>query len=104
MCRRTGKSSKNATRIHRQLHAVSGGSSLSCSITEVNRTVPKAAFRQKLELQSHVVGQCGFAASHDDRDQEQMNLVEQPGPEGVVGELRTPDQDVMLAGRFQLPD
>src|SRR5215204_531837 len=31
-----------------------------------------------------------------------MALVDQPGPEGVGGEFRTPDQDVMFACRFQL--
>ena len=41
----------------RPMHAVLGGSSLPCSITEVNCTIAKAAFRQKLELQSHVVRQ-----------------------------------------------
>ena len=41
----------------RLLHAMSGGSSLPCSITEENHTIAKAAFLQKLELQSHVVRQ-----------------------------------------------
>ena len=41
----------------RRLHAVLGGSSLPCSITEENCTIAKAAFLQKLELQSHVVRQ-----------------------------------------------
>ena len=31
-----------------------------------------------------------------------MTLVDQPGPEGVGGEFRTPDEDVMFAGCFQL--
>ena len=31
-----------------------------------------------------------------------MTLVDQPGPEGVGGEFRTPDEDVIFAGRFQL--
>jgi len=33
-----------------------------------------------------------------------MTLVDQPGPEGVGGEFRTTDEDVMFAGRFQLSD
>ena len=40
-----------------RVHAVLGGSSLPCSITEENCTIGKAAFHQKLELQSHVVRQ-----------------------------------------------
>ena len=31
-----------------------------------------------------------------------MTLVDQPGSEGVGGEFRTPDEEVMFAGRFQL--
>ncbi len=40
-----------------QLLALLGGSSLPCSITEVNCTIAKAAFCQKFELQSQAVGQ-----------------------------------------------
>jgi hypothetical protein len=47
--------------------AVLGGFSLPCSITKVNLTVAKAAFLQKLELQSNVLRERCFAASQDDR-------------------------------------
>ena len=47
--------------------ALLGGFSLLCSITEENRAISKAALLQKLELQSNVVRQGWFAASHHDR-------------------------------------
>ena len=50
-----------------RVHTVLGGFSLLCSITEENRAISKAALLQKLELQSHVVRQGWFAASHYDR-------------------------------------
>jgi hypothetical protein len=68
---------KNAVRTHPQLHAVLGGSSLPCSITEENHATAKAPFAQKLELQSDVVREGLFAASHDDRHEEQMTLIDQ---------------------------
>jgi hypothetical protein len=55
-----------------------GGSSLPCSITEENHATAKAAFLQKLKLQSNVVREQLFAASHDDRYEEQMTFVDQP--------------------------
>jgi hypothetical protein len=75
---KSGKCSKNAARTHPQLQALLGGSSLPCSITEENRTIAKAAFLQKLKLQSNVIWEALFAASHYDRDEEQMTLVDQP--------------------------
>jgi hypothetical protein len=47
--------------------ALLGGFCLPYSITKVNLTVAKAAFLQKLKLQSNVVRERCFAASHDDR-------------------------------------
>ena len=58
---------ENAVTPTSRVHAVLGGFSLLCSITEENRAISKAALLQKLELQSHVVRQGWFAASHYDR-------------------------------------
>jgi hypothetical protein len=51
----------------RPMYDLLGGSSLLYSITEVNLTVAKATFLQKLKLQSNVVWERCFATSHDDR-------------------------------------
>jgi hypothetical protein len=58
---------ENAPTPTSRVHALLGGFSLLCSITEENCAISKAALLQKLELQSHVVGQGWFAASHYDR-------------------------------------
>ncbi len=50
---------------------------LPCSITEENHATAKAAFIQKLELQSNIVWEGLFAASHYDRYEEQMTLIDQ---------------------------
>ena len=68
-------------------------------------TVVKVAFPPKARAPIAVVWQGWFTASQDDRYEEQMTLIDQPGPEGVGGERRTPDEDVMRimqTGRFQL--
>src|SRR5690606_16141416 len=72
------------------------------TITEENRAIAKAAFLQKLELQPDVLRQGRFAASHNNRDQEQVALVHQPRPEGLGGEFGAPNRDILLAGLFQL--
>jgi hypothetical protein len=53
---RTGVARRTPTRAGVR-DALLGGSCLRCLITEVNCTIAKAAFLQKLELQSHVVRQ-----------------------------------------------
>ncbi len=46
------------------------------SITEENLATVKAVFLQKLELQSNAVWEGFFAASHDNRYEEQMILID----------------------------
>jgi hypothetical protein len=91
---------KNAVRTHRQVHAVLGGSSLPCSITEENHATAKAAFLQKLKLQSNVVWEGWFAPSYDDRDEKQLALVDQPCSKGVGSQLRTTDEDILFNSLF----
>src|SRR5574339_197221 len=66
-----------------------GGVSLACSITEENHATVKAAFLQKLELQSNVVRERWFAPSYDDRCEKQVTLVDQPCSKGVGSHLGT---------------
>jgi hypothetical protein len=69
---------KNVVRTHHQQDAMLCRSSLLCSITEENYTTVKTAFLQKIKLQLEVVREGLFAASYDDRCEEQMTLVNQP--------------------------
>jgi hypothetical protein len=50
------------------------------------------------------VGEGSLAASDDDGNQEQLQFVDQPGPDGLPGQVRTPHCHVMPGGRLQLPD
>src|SRR6266542_944193 len=84
------------------VHAVLGGSSLPCSITEENHATAKAALLQKLELQSNVGREALFATSHYNRCEEQMTLVDQPGSKGVGSKLRTTYEDILFDCFFQL--
>src|SRR6266498_4327193 len=84
------------------VHAVLGGSSLPCSITEENHATAKAALLQKLELQSNVGREALFATSHYNRCEEQMTLVDQPCSKGVGSKLRTTYEDILFDCFFQL--
>ena len=64
------------------------------SVVEVNHAVAETAFVQQLELQADVVGEGPVAASHHDRRDEQVALVDQPGPDRLGGEVGTAHGDV----------
>src|SRR5262245_15718199 len=74
------------------------------AVVEMNEAAREAALVEQLELRAHVVGHGALAASHHDRAQEQMALVDQPGADRLAGELGTPDRDVGLRGLLELPD
>jgi hypothetical protein len=79
-CRNQLQATKTARKradSHSRVHAVLGGSSLVCSITEENHATAKAAFIQKLELQSNIIWKGLFAASHYDWYEKQMALIDQ---------------------------
>lgn len=71
-----------------------------CSITEENHATAKAAFLQKLELQSNVVRERLFTASHYDRYEEQMTLIDQSCSKGVGSHLSTTDEDILFNSLF----
>jgi len=50
------------------------------AVVEVNDAVSEPALIEKFELRADVVWQGALAASHHDRAQEQMALVNQPAP------------------------
>ncbi len=89
-------------KLEAMLRAMLGGSSLPCSITEENHATAKAAFLQKLELQSNVVRERWFAPSNDDRCEKQVTLVDQPCSKGVGSKLGTTNEDIMFDSLFQL--
>jgi hypothetical protein len=70
---------------------------------EVNDAVSEPAFIEKFELRADVVWQGALAASHHDRAQEQMALVDQPGADRLAGELGTANCDVGPRGLLEPP-
>jgi hypothetical protein len=71
---------------------------------EVNDAVSEPALIEKFELRADVVWQGALAASHHDRAQEQMALVDQPRADCVARELGPPDCDVGPRGLLEPPD
>jgi hypothetical protein len=71
---------------------------------EVNDAVSEPALIEKFELRADVVRQGALAASHHDRAQEQMALVDQPRADCVASELGAPDCDVGPRGLLEPPD
>ena len=64
------------------------------AVVEVNEPVSEPALIEKLELRADIVRQGALTASHHDRAQEQMALVDQARADCLAGKLGTPDCDV----------
>jgi len=64
------------------------------AVVEMNDVAFEAALAQELKLSTHVVRQRALTATHDDRAEEQMALVDQARGDRLAGELGTTDGDV----------
>ena len=67
-------------------------------------TALEAAFVQQLELEADAVGQGTLAASHDDRNEEEVVLVDQARPDRLGGEDGTAHGDIPVRPGLHLPD
>jgi hypothetical protein len=56
---------------------------------EVDDAAVEATLVQELEVCAHVVRQCAFAATHHDRVEEQLALVDEACRDRLAGELGT---------------
>src|SRR3989440_7808084 len=74
------------------------------AVVEVHHAVAEAAFVQQFEVEANMVGEGLFAASHYDRRDDEMVLVDQLGLDRLGGELRTAHRDVAYGSDFHLPD
>ena len=61
---------------------------------EVDDAAAEAALVQQLELGADAVGQGALAAADEDRDEEQLALVDQARGDRLAGELGAADRDV----------
>jgi len=64
------------------------------AVLEVNDAVSEPAPIDKFEWRADVVRQGALAASHQNRAQEQMAVVDQPRADCLASELSTPNCDV----------
>ena len=65
------------------------------AIAQIDPPVSKPPLVQELELQPNVIGQHPPAAAKEKRDEEQVNLVDQPRPKGLRGEGWTAHGEVV---------
>jgi len=80
-------------------------SSLPDSVVEVDHAVSEDPLIEQLEsLADPVLGEGALARSDDYRDEEQLVLVHQPGPDGVGGELGAAHRQWVTRGRLQPPN
>jgi hypothetical protein len=61
---------------------------------QMDHAALEAAFVHQLEVHADMVGQGLVAASHDDRRDEQAELVHETGPDRLRGEVWTTHRDV----------
>jgi uncharacterized damage-inducible protein DinB len=73
-------------------------------VAEEHHAAAEAAFLQQLEREPDVVGKSLVPAAHDDGDEEQMDLVDEPGLERLGGEVRAAHGEVAFRRRLQPPD
>src|SRR5215216_2745765 len=74
------------------------------AVMEVDDAAPEAALVHQFEPQADIRRKSPLAATHDERDEEQVALVDQRGRERVGGERRTANGEVVSRARFQLRD
>ena len=61
----------------------------------MNHAVAESTLVEQLEVEANIVGKRLFPASDDDRREEHVALVDQPGPESVGGEIGAADREVV---------
>jgi hypothetical protein len=70
----------------------------------VNDTVAESVLVEKLELGTRVGGQRGFPPPEDDRPDEQLELVDQPGHESLCCEVRATHDEIRVGGGLEVVD
>jgi hypothetical protein len=71
---------------------------------EVDDAALEATLVQEREVCAQVVRQCAFAATHEDRIEEQLALVDEACGDRLAGEFGTTYRDVGSGSRFKLAD
>src|ERR1700736_4597707 len=74
------------------------------AVVEVNHARAEAAFVQQVELHADIAGEGRFATPDHDRHQEQVEFVDQPGPDRLGGEVGSAHRDVTSRSGLHLPN
>src|SRR4051794_8083449 len=77
--------------------------SLPGAVVDVNGAVTESPLVRQAEVDA-ALGQRTLANADDDRHEEQVQVVDQPGRERLGSESRAADGDVTCRARLQLPD
>jgi hypothetical protein len=64
-------------------------------IAKIDHSISKPALVQEIQLYAHIAGQNLLAAANYTRHDEQMNLVDERGPDRVCAEGRTTHRNVV---------
>ena len=75
---------------------------LQSPVAEVDDTVAESALVEQLELDAPVDRQRRLAPIEDDRPDEQLALVDQPGLESLCREVRASHQEIAFGGGLQV--
>jgi hypothetical protein len=73
-------------------------------IAKTDHSISKTALVQEIQLYAYVAGQDPLAAAKHDRHDEQMILVDEPGPDRVCGEGRTSHRNILRQLSLQVAD
>jgi hypothetical protein len=63
-------------------------------IAKIDHSISKPALVREIQLYAYVAGQHPLAGANPDRHDDQLNLVDEPGPDHVCGEGRTTHSSV----------
>ena len=87
-----------------RMRAALSRASVHRSVVQVDGAVPEATHVLEIEVHADAVRERRRAASHHDRREEQMDLVDQPRSERLRGEVGTADAEVARRRRLHLSD
>ena len=74
------------------------------AIAKIDHSISKTALVQEIQLYAYVAGQDPNASAKQSRHDEQMILVDEPGPDRVGGEGRTSHRNIERRLSLQVPD
>src|SRR5664279_3075859 len=100
----TGSSGGNGSSPPRPMCPANGASSGVCAVVQVDHAAAEMAYAAQFELPDDIVGKGRITAAHNNGREEQVALVDQPGPDRLSGEVGTAHGDVTSRRGLHFPD